>query len=1208
MPEDTLKRLSDVTSTQEDNPLPTVMRLSQVQNPTNTDFAILRNRDSVQAQKNRGIWDQTKFFLGESIMKPAVRGVQRLPAGLESVWQVGVDTLRNEAFKKLRERGAVFGISEEEFQRRTPEQQKEIDELNKAVEMFNRAEDVSVRLQENWEEIAETGFTERDPDVWRGQFMENPSWTRAVAMGMESAPLLGLAAAVSFATKSPIAGASVVGVIEAAGERQIAKEAGLSVEQANTVFAINTVMLSALETIPLTGFMKGGALPIRAFRGAVQEGTEEVLQELWMNVVARIGYDDTRELTEGLIEGFIAGGISGGVIGGFSPGRATQINSKIEQAIAAGVDIDPMIEAVGDMVVRSADSITENFFDKMSSERGEVVNPFQEGKVPEQASVEGEQARIEAQRQQDIVAEKDVEKTLSKKVSPSKVKAIVREVTGQHLTEPPTIKETAALKRSLKRQEQVSKVAARKMKQETTDILKLRRELRKQPIESITFEERREINTLRSQVKKKMSLEELNNIYEQIQVVKKRGKEKYITTKAIKDAEIAATIDVLVATQNTPTKDAPPPITSVTSRESSGAFPRRVARGSVALTQRPFRLFDMLDNGQNFEGPHNKALYNKVNEAVEVETKLTDSRKKPIFSFMRKNRLTVDQLYQVRNIEGIRLTVSEMLGIYAAWQHQDNTLAVVYGNNIPVETMQKIVREVENDQRLKSFSDEIIKDFNNPENFDRLNRAFIEYTDGKHEITEVKGTYVPIRRVLLGSDPAHKEVANEILERSGLRKAYASRGATYARKNIPAEFQHEVKLDLFSLWNEHIDKTSHFITHGNLIRDLQKVVNDRRFRDSVVNNKKFGKEFHDVITRWVNRQANPSIYKTHHQADKVARALRQNAAIAYLSYNLITMGKQFPSIALLSAEVRPGYLTAGLFDMTVHYSDTVSFIHERSGQMRNRAIERELEEFKRAHYSKYKRMVRKIGESGMKGIYLIDQMVTHSGWIAAYRQGIDNGMSEFEASRNADKVIMRTQPAAHPKDIADIYDWNETANWFLQFSNQLNNIYGMVTWDIPQRFKRGEWDDALRGTVGVAFSAFMIWVMSNGRLPDKEELVEAFSDQFISMMPFVGPMISSYRKGFRDSSVPSLSGISKATQGIGDVISGKPEKAIPKFFEAAMVAGGIPYSQPRRTLRGALDLISGRTYDLRRLIWSEWNLREKNKKRGGRVTIRRGLY
>ena len=73
----------------------------------------------------------------------------------------------------------------------------------------------------------------------------------------------------------------------------------------------------------------------------------------------------------------------------------------------------------------------------------------------------------------------------------------------------------------------------------------------------------------------------------------------------------------------------------------------------------------------------------------------------------------------------------------------------------------------------KALGDAIIADYE--ANYGRLRKAFIEYTDGKQDLGRVEGGYTPIRRTMNGYIPTENELAQEMLSRSNLRKAYAKR-------------------------------------------------------------------------------------------------------------------------------------------------------------------------------------------------------------------------------------------------------------------------------------------------------------------------------------------------------------------------------------------------------------------------------------------------
>ena len=84
---------------------------------------------------------------------------------------------------------------------------------------------------------------------------------------------------------------------------------------------INLISTSALELAPILKFLKGGkgkSFLKNLYGGAMIEGSTEGLQQLSQNLVAKLGYDEARNLTDGLIDSVIGGAGSGGIVGGVS--------------------------------------------------------------------------------------------------------------------------------------------------------------------------------------------------------------------------------------------------------------------------------------------------------------------------------------------------------------------------------------------------------------------------------------------------------------------------------------------------------------------------------------------------------------------------------------------------------------------------------------------------------------------------------------------------------------------------------------------------------------------------------------------------------------------------------------------------------------------------------------------------------------------------
>ncbi|KKK69623.1 hypothetical protein LCGC14_2932180, partial [marine sediment metagenome] len=357
-------------------------------------------------------------------------------------------------------------------------------------------------------------------------------------------------------------------------------------------------------------------------------------------------------------------------------------------------------------------------------------------------------------------------------------------------------------------------------------------------------------------------------------------------------------------------------------------------RTSRAITMRPQRIFDALDGGQNFQGPHHDYFYKRANDADDTKLRLIDQRRTGMEQQMKQIGVTENNLSQTRNIGGNSFTIDEMLTVYTAAKNREKALAMVYGNRIPFGLMRQVIAQMMPQE--KALGDAIIKDYQ--DNYPRVRKELLDYTNGKTDLGEVQN-YTPIRRTLQGYAPTEEELAKEIVERANLRKAYTQREFTKERiLKIPIEFQQPIRLGEMAIWHEQMEKQEHFITHGKMIKEMQRMVHDKDFSTTVRG--KLGQPFLTSIENWVNRVANPSIYKAYTQFEKTISSLRQNAAVAYLGINLLTMGKQFPSLFLFLEDASPQELLSGIYELSTDYTNKIKLVNELAPQMKSRSIER----------------------------------------------------------------------------------------------------------------------------------------------------------------------------------------------------------------------------------------------------------------------------
>ena len=149
------------------------------------------------------------------------------------------------------------------------------------------------------------------------------SWLFQLGSGATS---LAGAVGITILTHSPHAGAIAFGMYQTGSMYQEAREADVKVGKATGLAITAGVIEGALEYIGLEWlFTKyAGGKIVNLLIHSAQEGFQEFSQELGQNIVAKVGWDKTRNLLEGCAESASIGAVLGG--------GASTITTNIEQS------------------------------------------------------------------------------------------------------------------------------------------------------------------------------------------------------------------------------------------------------------------------------------------------------------------------------------------------------------------------------------------------------------------------------------------------------------------------------------------------------------------------------------------------------------------------------------------------------------------------------------------------------------------------------------------------------------------------------------------------------------------------------------------------------------------------------------------------------------------------------------------------------------
>jgi hypothetical protein len=668
------------------------------------------------------------------------------------------------------------------------------------------------------------------------------------------------------------------------------------------------------------------------------------------------------------------------------------------------------------------------------------------------------------------------------------------------------------------------------------------------------------------------TVEELEQIATEIERLTKQGKLKRKLQLKQETKKVHGQRDEIIenVTKGKPLKVEKEPVVLSTTKEGVITKIERIAARPFSLT--PVRIFDMIDGGLGtFRGIMHRIFYDQVSEAQNEELRATDKRKQAGMARLKELGMTLSDLTQTREIEGVVFTVDEMIGIYCAEKNTAAQLAIMYGNELSEGLIADVIDSLSENEKL--WGDFIISEYEG--RYADLRQAVIESENRDMGYEE---NYTPIRRQGVDYKTSADEIKAQVLMRQHYKKGYAEHGFSIRRKDIPAEFQKPINLRVTEVWLSQIAKQEHYINFSRLVKQLHRIADNKDFKQAIINN--FNEDYYKAIDHYINRVANPYIYRSFGTIENASRALRGNVAIAYLGYNLLTIAKQAPSLGLYLGRVGPAAILSSVGEFIKAPLVMMDKVAELDPQVKHIALEREMEEIRgMVERGEYSKIIKTVGVYGMVGIRFVDKIVRTIGWNAIYEKMLENKASEAEAVREAQHITLRTQVGGFSKDIAELYATNEFLNWFTMFTSQLNKIYGIATYDVFAYWRNKEYQQATLAATGVGISAMLIWMIVHKKLPeDEEDIAEAFVEQAVNAVPLVGRAVSSGVRGWGDDAPPPF----KAAKDLGRVYSARDkERAALRALESGAALGGVPVTAIKRSAKfieteEPIELVGGR--------------------------------
>ena len=710
------------------------------------------------------------------------------------------------------------------------------------------------------------------------------------------------------------------------------------------------------------------------------------------------------------------------------------------------------------------------------------------------------------------------------------------------------------------------------------------------------------------------SFEQIQQIYDRVQILTDQGREAMRQQREIMESNRTRVIQALtnsLATDVTPPPIRPPePGTRATKNwwQSMGD----VYRSTLDIA----RLTDMLDGRKGFRGRNHNFFVTQVQNAEanmyrairQRETWLTERLQKLGYDVKQNNyaRVLTDMLAKDTDvngetfmIDGVTYSLDAVLEMYAGFKNPKKHGSIVTGNGrdriISIMEQQNITEraaiEIVNNEfqglidRLspeqKALADLIIDEY--AENYDRIAETYAFYHNNNLGSEQ---DYTPIVVRGFTSLKHEAQMAKEILVKHNYRRAGLDRKFTIDRlENIPLNARRPLELGLFRNWEQSSLAQENFIAYSqwnflaNGIFSTSHVGED--YRNKIVQQRSDGEAMFNQLRDYHRRVLTHQQLLENTPINKVLSGLRMRTSQAYLAFNAITVMKQVPSLAFYLVEAGPTDIMTSLGKYIHNPGEFINMTTDRNPIPRQANREFAMIE----NYIRDPNInigKRQLTEMGMSMIKIVDNAVTRIGEDAVYTKALRDGMTPQQAIELARAVTLRTQPAGRPKDMSKIFNI-ESLYLLTQFSQQLNKVWQMSTYDIPLGYNAdGYRRQMLHTTIAMMISSYFIWAMNNRQvLPDVEDpndFIDIMLTQTLSSVPIVGSAITQARQGFTAEpaiitpvtrAVDLSRQIQRAMDPERELTPAQQQRLMRTLLESAALGLGLPAVAPSRIIKAA---------------------------------------
>lgn len=474
-----------------------------------------------------------------------------------------------------------------------------------------------------------------------------------------------------------------------------------------------------------------------------------------------------------------------------------------------------------------------------------------------------------------------------------------------------------------------------------------------------------------------------------------------------------------------------------------------------------------------------------------------------------------------------------------------------------------------------------------------------------------RGGYMPAITEQAYVPKAQKREAQEIIDVSQSQMFPApANGFTKSRDERYAK-PLALNLDLIP---QHINKVLKFAHMAGPSKDVQKILNNDSFARSL--EAVYPGADANVITPWLNRairqiiETPVSIPAVGH-LDKFAGYIRTNSGIGIMFGNLVNSIQNLTGITNAVLVIKPVYLARAKANYMRNPFQMRNFINEASPMMRNRAdtqiaaMNNSMQRIMRGRNAF--NTVREFSqEHGYFMQFAFQNPVDTIVWMAAYDQAISAGETPYEATKQAEAIVRRTQGSSAAEDISLAETGPHFVRLFTHMYGYFNMLGNLYSTEVRVAFRASGIKKGLEkaffvyiaGFTSMAVLGALIADGLRGQLPEEDEedgwlgpWFEWFFNTNVktatAFVPLFGQGLQGFFNAFNDKpyddrvlqspGVGAAETIVRAPFSVSEAITGQGDvsKAIKDTLSAMTTLTGVPLSALNRPFGYLADVAEG---------------------------------